>query len=303
LRRQQKHKFSFEVLFQRLLSFWRLYCQGRWLDEGIAHKTLTHFHALQNPVNVEQVNAAVGLNVFLLLCACYRETKIPFWPCGNPVNFAEFNPEALSGLIARTKVLHKSAFATRIKSLAGLNLSGASLLQVMLTGVNLELTNLSNGELIGANLAGANLQKANLTGANLQQANLRGANLQQANLTGANLQQSNLMGINLNSVNLTNACLFEAILTEADKKMAIDNGALFSKESFQKLKHLRSLPPQASQQPFLNTVKITSNSDVNWNKTPAFGLIESCEGAILPVDLYDDESDDETVFGNNSIGE
>jgi Pentapeptide repeats (8 copies)/NACHT domain len=303
LRRQQKHKFSFEVLFQRLLSFWRPYCQGRWLDEGIAHKALTHFHALQNPVNVEQVNAAVGLNVFLLLCACYRETKIPFWPCGNPANFAEFNPEALSGLIARTKVLHKSAFATRIKSLAGLNLSGASLLQVMLAGVNLEQTNLSNGELMGANLAGANLQKANLTGANLQQANLRGANLQQANLTGANLQQANLMGINLNSVNLTNACLFEAILTEADKKLAIDNGALFSKESFQRLKHLRSLPPQASQQPFLNTVKITPNSDVNWNNTPAFGLIESCEGAILPVDLYDDESDDETVFGNNSIGE
>ncbi|MHC5830360.1 MAG: pentapeptide repeat-containing protein, partial [Nostoc sp.] len=108
LHRQQKHKFSFEVLFQRLLSFWRAYCQGSWLDEGIAHKALTHFHALQNPVSVEQVNAAVGLNVFLLLCACYRETKIPFWPCGNPANLAEFNPNALSALIARTMVLHKS---------------------------------------------------------------------------------------------------------------------------------------------------------------------------------------------------
>ncbi|MGF1937992.1 MAG: pentapeptide repeat-containing protein [Nostoc sp. ChiQUE02] len=299
LHRQQKHKFSFEILFQRLLSFWRPYCQGRWLDEGIAHKALTHFHALQNPVNVEQVNAAVGLNVFLLLCACYRETKVPFWPCGNPANLAEFNPEALSMLIAKTTVLHKSAFATRIKSLAGLNLSGASLLQVMLTGVNLEQTNLSNAELIGANLAGANLQQANLAGANLQQANLAGANLAGANLTGANLQQANLLGINLNSVNLTNACLFDAILTETDKKLLTDNGVLFSKESFQRQKDLRSLPPQASHQPFLNTVKITSNTDVNWNKTPAFGLIESSEGTILPVDLYDDE----TVFGNNSIGE
>ncbi|MBN3899640.1 MAG: pentapeptide repeat-containing protein [Nostoc sp. NOS(2021)] len=297
LRRQQKHKFSFEVLFQRLLSFWRAYCQGRWLDEGIVHKALTHFHALQNPVNVEQVNAAVGLNVFLLLCACYRETKVPFWPCGNPGNLAEFNPEALSALIARTTVLHKSAFATRIKSLAGLNLSGASLLQVMLTGVNLEQTNLSNAELMGANLAGANLQQANLTGANLQQANLTGANLQQANLTGANLQQANLMRTNLNSANLTNTCLFDAILTEAGKKLATDNGALFSKESFQRLKHLRS------QQPFLNTVIIPSNTGVNWDKTPAIGLIESCEGTILPVDLYDDDDDvdDETVFGNNPI--
>ncbi|MEH1929742.1 pentapeptide repeat-containing protein [Nostoc sp.] len=298
LRRQQKHKFYFEVLFQRLLSFWRAYCQGRWLDEGIAHKALTHFHALQNPVNVEQVNAAVGLNVFLWLCACYRETKVPFWPCGNPANFAEFNPDALSALIARTTVLHKSAFATRIKSLAGLNLSGASLLQVMLTGVNLEQINLSNAELIGANLAGANLQQANLAGANLQQANLTGANLQQANLAGANLQQANLMGTNLNSANFNNAWLFDAIIADADKKLAADNGALFSKESFPRLKHLRSLPPQASQQPLSNTLKIPSNTDVNWNKNPAIGLIESSEGRILPMDLYDD---DETVFGNNFI--
>ncbi|MHC0065660.1 pentapeptide repeat-containing protein [Nostoc sp. UIC 10890] len=303
LRQEQKHKFSFEVLFQRLLSFWRAYCQGRWLDEGIAHKALTHFHTLQNPVNVEQVNAAVGLNVFLLLCACYRETKIPFWPCGNPLNLTEFNPEALSVLVARTSVLHKNAFATRIKSLAGLNLSRASLLQVMLTGINLEQTNLSNAELIGANLVGANLQQANLAGANLQQANLAGANLQQANLAGANLQQANLMGINLNSANLTNACLFDAILTEANKKLATDNGALFSKESFQKLKNLRGLPPQASQQPFLNTVQIATNTDANWSKTPAIGLIESCEGTILPIDLYEDDADDETVFGNNAIGE
>ncbi|MBE8991881.1 pentapeptide repeat-containing protein [Nostoc sp. LEGE 12450] len=301
LRREQKHKFSFEVLFQRLLSFWRAYCQGYWLDEGIAHQAWTHFHALKNPVNVEQVNAAVGLNVFLLLCACYRETKIPFWPCGNPLNLTEFNPEALSALIARTTVLHKSAFATRIKSLAGLNLSGASLLQVMLTGVNLEQTNLSNAELIGSNLAGANLQQANLTGANLQQANLTDVNLEQANLTGANLQQANLTGANLNSADLTNAYFFDAILAEAGKKLAADNGALLSKESFQRLKNLRSLSPQASQQPFLNTIQITPNTDKNWNKPPAIGLIESSEGTILPVGFYDDDVDDETVFGNNSI--
>ncbi|MEH1839577.1 MAG: pentapeptide repeat-containing protein [Nostoc sp.] len=293
LRQEQKHKFSFEVLFQRLLSFWRAYCQGYWLDEGIAHKALSHFYALQNPVNVEQVNAAVGLNVFLLLCTCYRETKVPFYPCGNLINLAEFNPEALSALIARTSLLYKSAFATRIKSLAGLDLSGASLLQAMLAGVNLEQTNLSNAELIGANLAGANL-----AGANLASANLAGANL-----AGANLQQANLIKTNLNSANLTNTCLFDAILAEADKKLASENDASFSQESFQRLKHSRSLPPQASQQPFLNTVKIATNTDNNWNKLPAIGLIESSEGTILPADLYDDDADDETIFGNNSIEE
>lgn len=295
--KEQKDRFSFEILFQRLLFFWRGYCQGRWLDEGIAHKALANFHALQNPVNVEQVNAAVGLNVFLLLCACYQQTKIPFWPCGNPVNLTEFNPEALSLLIARTAVLHKNAFTTRIKSLAGLNLSGASLLQVTLTQINLEQTNLSNAELIGANLAGTNLQQANLAGANLQQANLTGANLQQANLTGANLQQANLMGVNLNFANLTNACLFDAILSESDKKLAADNGALFTKESFPKLKNLQA------QQSLLNPKKITSNTDVNWNHPATIGLIESCEGTIVPVGLYDDDAVDETVFGNNSIRE
>ncbi|HYX13140.1 MAG TPA: pentapeptide repeat-containing protein [Nostoc sp.] len=142
-------------------------------------------------------------------------------------------------------------------------------------------TNLSNAELIGANLAGANLQ--------------------QATLTGTNLQQANLMGTNLNSANLTNACLFDAILAEANKKLASDNDAFFS-QSFQRLKHLRSLPPQASQQPFLNTVKISTNTDNNWNKLPVIGLIESSEGTILPEDLYDNV-DDETIFGNNSIGE
>ncbi|MCC5656081.1 pentapeptide repeat-containing protein [Nostoc sp. XA010] len=135
-----------------------------------------------------------------------------------------------------------------------------------------------------------------LTGVNLEQ-----TNLSNAELIGANLQQANLMGTNLNSANLTNACLFDGILPEANKKLASDNDAFFS-QLFQRLKHLRSLPPQASQQPFLNTVKISTNTDNNWNKLPAIGLIESSEGTILPEDLYDDV-DDETIFGNNSIGE
>ncbi|NDJ20736.1 NACHT domain-containing protein [Nostoc sp. B(2019)] len=296
LRRGQNHQFSFEVLFQRLLLFWRAYCQGRWLDEGIAHKALTYFHALQNPVNVEQVNAAVGLNVFLLLCACHREAKVPFWPCGNPTTLTEFNPEALSLLIARTDVLHKSTFATRMRSnsLAGLNLSAASLLQVMLTQVNLEQANLSNAELIGANLTGANLKQANLAGANLRQANLAGANLERANLVGANLEQANLMGVNFNSANLTHACLFDAILTEADKEFATVSGAVFSKEEFQRLKNLQS------QQSLLNIYKTTAKIDIRWNKPPNIGIIESSEGMILPVDLYDD-ADDETVFSTNPI--
>ncbi|AFZ26409.1 putative low-complexity protein [Cylindrospermum stagnale PCC 7417] len=306
LRRQQKHEFSFEVLFQRLESFWRDYCQGRWLDQGIVHKALTYFQSLQNYNNVEQVNAAVGLNVFLLLCAIYREAKVPFWPGGNPTNLALFNPAAVSGLIGRTTVLHKSAFAvrTRSKSLAGLNLSANSLLQVMLTGANLEGTNLSDAELIGANLAGANLQRAslidaNLMGANLTGANLTGANLIGANLIGANLTGANLMGVNLNSVNLTNACLFQANLADADKEFAALNGALFSKEDFPAITSLPS--PE-----FLNSIPDSNNTEANtqiWvQNMPEVGRIESAEGVpILPVSLDEDDdyTEDETVLGNN----
>ncbi|BAZ28596.1 pentapeptide repeat-containing protein [Cylindrospermum sp. NIES-4074] len=304
LRRDYKSEFSFAVLFTRLESFWRDYCQGCWLDEGIAHKAVTYFQALQNPLNVEQVNAAVGLNVFLLLCATHQEAKVPFWPCGNPANLAQFNPTALIGLIARTAVLHKSAFVarTRSKFLAGINLSAASLLQVMLTGANLQGTNLSDAELIGANLADANLKRANLTDANLTSANLTGANLTGANLTGANLTGANLtganlMGVNLNSVNLTNACLFHAILADADKEFAALNGALFTQEDFP------AITTKSSQESKGDNSDANDTEDATqiWaNEISEVGQIESAEGIpILPVDLYDhdDYANNETVMG------
>jgi uncharacterized protein YjbI with pentapeptide repeats len=282
LRRQQKSDFSFTILLPRLESFWRSYCQGRWLDEGIGHKALNYFHTLQNPVNVEQINAAVGLNVFLLLCACYREIKVAFCPCGNLASMSEFQPEALPVLIARAKVLSNSACTNRIfsQSLAGINLSGASLSQIILVGANLEKTDLSDAVLIGANLAGANLTDANLTGANLAGANLTGANLTGTNLTGANLTAANLTGVNLHNVNLTNACLFDAIFAENDREAMKLNGALFSLEQFQHLKRL------LSQQSLTNVPSATDSE-----------LTEDLEAEpILPINLYDDDADDETVF-------
>jgi hypothetical protein len=292
LRRSSKRDFSFEILCHRLLSFWYSYCRGRWLDEGIAHKALTYFQTLQNPVNIEQVNASVGLNLFLLLCAIHQEAKIPFSPCGDPASLEEFNPEALLMLIGKTAVLGKNTFATRIrsKSLALLNLAGVHLPQVMVfAGVHLGQTDLSNAELVEANLAGVNLQEANLTDANLTGANLTGANLTSANLTSANLT-----GVNLSSVNLTNACLFQAILSEADREIALMNGALFSLEQFQAIKHL------LSQQSHFNVADATEHTAAWSNNAPQKGLIESAEGEpMMPEDLYDDYADDETVVDDN----
>ncbi|MBW4666848.1 MAG: pentapeptide repeat-containing protein [Cyanomargarita calcarea GSE-NOS-MK-12-04C] len=296
LRRQQPGEFSFQIFCDRLNNFWYAYCRGRWLDEGIAHKALTYFQTLQNPVNVEQVNAAVGLNIFLLLCAASKEAKVPFLPCGNPSSLAEFNPEALITLIARTAALHKNAFFLRIRSkcLVDLNLSRVYLSQVMLAGANLEETNLSNAVLTGANLTGVNLQKANLIDANLTGANLTGANLTGANLTGANLTGANLTGTNLSKVNLANACLFNTILDDTNKKTASSNGAMFSLEQFQSFKRL------LLQQNHFNMPDSKENISVWFTNSNPTGMIQSVEGEpMLPADLYQDSAEDETVFGTN----
>ncbi|MDZ8052067.1 MAG: pentapeptide repeat-containing protein [Aulosira sp. ZfuVER01] len=282
LRCQQKWQFSFEVLFQRLESFWRDYCQGRWLDEGIVHQAVTNFHALQNPVNIEQVNAAVGLNVFLLLCSCDRVAKVSFLPCGHPKNLAEFNPQTLFALICRTAVLSANTFAKRVRSqsLAGINLSGAFLLHVILARVNLRQTNFSEATLMGANLAGANLTDANLLGANLIGANLTGANLTGANLTSANLTGANLTGANFTGANFTYTCLFDSLLSEVQKEVAMLNGAIFSLEEFQRLKRF------VSENSPVSSFNTADNTDIYGETLLHIGSIESQEDEpTVPVDL------------------
>ncbi len=293
LRQEKKHKFSFELLCDRLGAFWYPYSRGRWLDEGIAHKAWFNFKQLQNPVNVEQVNAAVGINVFLLLSACYREIKVTFSPCFNPAS-TELHPQTLTKLIAKTAVFHPGIIKGRIgeKSLASLNLSKADLTQAMLGGVNLANTDLSNAQLKDACLAGANLANVNLTGADLTGANLINANLTSAKLTGANLTGANLLGVNLDLVNLSNACLFQAIIAEAHKEIAYSNGAVFTLDKFEELQRL------LSYQSYIGDTNTGEKTEIALEETPSIGQIESAEGEPnLPLEL-DDEMEDETIFGN-----
>ena len=245
------------TLLQRLQSFWRAWCQGRWLDQGIAHKILPYFHSLQNPVNVEQVNTNVGVNIFLLLAAICRDIQVAFSPCGNPMNINEFYPETMTLLLAKTALLADNYLIKRICSqcLAKINLSGALLSKVVLTGANLEQADLSNAILVNANLTDANLTGANLTG---------------ANLTGANLT-----GVNLENVNLTNACLCDAIFSEADREIAKLNGALFSVEQFQLVKSLVFKQPHPTD---FSTTDETKLWDQNSISTAS---IETLEGEIM----------------------
>ena len=160
---------------------------------------------------------------------------------------------------------------------------------MVFAGVHLEQTDLSNAELIEANLVGVNLQEANLTNANLTNANLTNSNL-----TGVNLTNANLTGVNLSSVNLTNACLFQAILSETDRKVAVMNGALFSLEQFQTIKNL------LSQQSHVNVVHPTEET-VAWSDNASQNVfIESVEGEpMIPEDLYEDYIDGETPVDDN----
>lgn len=236
LRREEARNpesFSFQILTERLYNFYRSYSRGRWLDEGITHHARSHFQSLGNPLNVLQIDAAVGLNVFLLLSTCQREGQIPFWPCGDPAIPEEFDPDQLLTLIGRTALLSPIAFWERSRhSLMLLNLAGACLQNAILSEANFWRTNFFAAELVGADLSKSNLQEANLSWANLSGTNLSGANLSAANLTGANLTGANLTGANLQLANLTNACLFEAKIDRETQDLAEKSGALFSIEQY-----------------------------------------------------------------------
>ncbi|WP_069965217.1 pentapeptide repeat-containing protein [Desertifilum sp. FACHB-866] len=247
---RDEEAFRFRTLFARLHRFYRSYCRGRWMDEGIAHKARQHLQQFNNSLNVLQIDAAVGLNTFLLLCACRREANLPFWPCGNATpkrskqnappealsaeEPMEFNPSQLLALAGRTAVLSPNSFWLRVRySLKSIQLSGTYLYRALLAGGNLQAADLSASVLVEANLVGANLKEANLSWANLTGANLTGANLTGANLEGANLMGANLQRCNLQSTQLNNACLVETQMDESSWDIARAKGAFFSWEQYQ----------------------------------------------------------------------
>lgn len=299
LRREEARdpvSFSFQVLVERLYSFYRSYCRGRWLDEGIAHNARSHFQSLGNSLNVLQIDAAVGFNVFLLLSACQRIGQIPFWPCGDPAIPEEFDPDQLLALIGRTTVLSPVAFSDRARgSLMLLNLAGACLHHAILTEANFWKANLFGAELVGANLAGANFQEANLSWANLTSANLAGANLSAAKLEGANLTGANLLGANLQLASLTNACLFQAMLDPEAKDLAEKSGALFSIKQYQACQQALSAVEIGTRHTIASTVSVSFNESVQPDSTLL--VIEGVQGDSMSyMEEGMDMDNDETMY-------
>jgi uncharacterized protein YjbI with pentapeptide repeats len=126
-----------------------------------------------------------------------------------------------SGLINKDK---------RIIDLSGadlreVNLSGSRLVGVCLAGANLGKANLKSAYMREANFSGADLIEANLKFAYLGDAlmfrvNLREADLNAVNLGGANLDGVSMQGVHMRGAYLNKANLFGCILIGADLRNA-----------------------------------------------------------------------------------
>ncbi|MDB9315230.1 pentapeptide repeat-containing protein [Spirulina sp. CS-785/01] len=229
------NNFSFVTLFQRLNQFYHAYCQGCWIDEGVAQLAYQHLQRLNNPLNTLQVDAVVGLNVFVLLSAIARNSSLPFYPCGHPHHPHYFEADRFLLLMSRTMVLSPTCFLQRVRgNLTEIQLPGAYLKRIILPKANLERSNLTIADLTQANLVNANLSYSNLAWANLSGANLSGCNLTKANLEGADFRQANLHGAKLNWANLNNACFYQAQLDPKTEQRVRESGAFLSLDEFYK---------------------------------------------------------------------
>ncbi|NES83910.1 MAG: pentapeptide repeat-containing protein [Moorea sp. SIO2B7] len=292
------HNFSFQRLFERLYPFYQDYCQGRWLDEGIAHQVINLFQSETYSLNTLQIEAAVGINIFSLLCLTAKEASIPFSPCGNPNQSEEFDANRLLTFLNRSAILFPIKFLSQVRDcFKKLHLEGACLNQTVLAGVNLEGSNLSIAELIGTNLTSANLKEANLSWASLAYANLSNSNLSKANLKGADLSNANLLGATLGGANFKNTCLFQAQLDPDTKKMARENGAIFSWEEFEK--YNQSLLTASQNNEFPDVESLNTNPELD---------IQSAEGEPILSSLWyddtfgkeaEDDGEDKTLLVEN----
>jgi uncharacterized protein YjbI with pentapeptide repeats len=119
--------------------------------------------------------------------------------------------------------LHESGLIDKVQPI--IDLSGAYLSKVYLSGVNLSGANLTHVRLREALLSGVNLRDANLSEADLYEANLHQADLSKSNLSGANLHWADLSGTNLSGANLSRANLSGAFLSGANLLEAYRSGA------------------------------------------------------------------------------
>jgi uncharacterized protein YjbI with pentapeptide repeats len=122
--------------------------------------------------------------------------------------------------------LHESGLISTNQTI--IDLTGANLSGVILSGFQLREANLSRTDLSGASCVLTELSRANLNGADLKGANLSLASLYHTNLSGAYLDRAYLSGADLFDANLSGAYLDGADLSGAYLTQADLSGAHLS---------------------------------------------------------------------------
>jgi len=132
------------------------------------------------------------------------------------------------------------------RNFENVDLRGAQLTDLTLTGIRLRNADLRGATLNGASLWGADLSGAALEGASLRATDLRraymaGADLQCADLTYALLISADLTGVTLRGANLSHADLYCALMSAEQHNAAIEAGALVYDPALSKLRHSLAL--------------------------------------------------------------
>ncbi len=183
-------------LFQRLLDFYWLWCNGEFIDDDKTTLPLKKMRELKEQcpdretnLGQRQVDVYAGLNTMILLLELHRygqsqnddiKQKLTFSLCGQPNADGQLADETLlRRLINYGDCVGDGGFRNTVGLfLSGANLSGAYLSGTRLYGANLSGTNLSGARLSGARLSGTNLEGANLVRARLYGTNLQGKRTQ-----------------------------------------------------------------------------------------------------------------------------
>jgi len=119
-----------------------------------------------------------------------------------------------------------SGVELHLADLRGVDLRGADLRSAGLSGANFHLANLSGADLSGASLAQAKLFLANLSRTNLSGTDLSGANLHLANLSGTDLSKTNLNGADLSRAKTTTKQLTTAPSSQGEVQPDVVNTPL-----------------------------------------------------------------------------
>ena len=190
---------------------------GANLDRaGLSHANLTganlvgaNLHAGLSHANLTGANlAGANLNAYLV-GADLTNANVT----GADMTNATLMHVRSSGIVGSPAALPKG-FILGHGALIGseVDVAGADLSNLDLSGLSIDHANLSNTNLSGVTLTNANMWATHLEGANLTGANLTGANLSDTLLTGANLTNANLKNAQLYKATLSNATLTGATM-------------------------------------------------------------------------------------------